>query len=397
MAANAVFLGRVVVASLYALPGDVAALGRAAAIMPYIADAYAPDPSVQAGHLLDSQGRAEEALRYYYASLAHDPHAQPVWLLVASAEERAGRYDRAEHAYQQAVERAPNQPETYWMRANYLLRRGRTQESLAQFRELLRRTRAYDAIVFETAWRLEEPAAVERDLLAAGGPADLPYLRFAIERADAAASRRAWVRMQARLPEIRPEEINAYSRLLAGAADYEAAWQAWRHWAHARGEGAGGLVRDGGFERGPLAGPFDWTFHSGAALHAFRDTSVAHSQAASAQVLFLGTENFEGAALEQWVRLAPHQWYRLSFVWRARDLSSDRAPAVQVWELGSHARLLCSVETSAGTSPWQRESVRFRVGEIPLMRIAVVRSASRKLDPVIRGSFWLDDVEIAAQ
>jgi hypothetical protein len=246
--------------------------------------------------------------------------------------------------------------------------------------------------VFETASQLLDAPALEAEVLPAPGLADLPYFRFVLHRGDAAAAERFIAKVANR--GVTGEEIDSYCRLLDAAGRAEAAWNAWRRWS---GDSGGELFRNGGFEHEPVGGPFDWVLQSNTALHAFRDTAVSHAQGGSAHVLFLGKENFGGVAMEQWSYLRPRQRYQLSFWWRSSAITTDRAPAIQVWETGSRPRLLCSVATGPGTSGWREEKCQFMTGESPLVRVSLVREPSQKLDNRISGSFWLDDVTLALQ
>jgi len=74
---NAWFLGRIAYA--VAWPGDLRSLERGAALVPFTSDSYAPDLSLRAGVVLDSEGQPERALRRYRASLAEDPYLAPAW------------------------------------------------------------------------------------------------------------------------------------------------------------------------------------------------------------------------------------------------------------------------------------------------------------------------------
>src|SRR5437868_6586826 len=96
--ANLVFLSRVAAAYLIALPSDLDSLRRAASILPYTSDSYSVDLSTQADLLLDSQGRFEEALPFFRASLARDRYFNSSWLLVALDEERLDHLAAAEEA-----------------------------------------------------------------------------------------------------------------------------------------------------------------------------------------------------------------------------------------------------------------------------------------------------------
>ena len=394
--ANAVFLGRVVAAYTTALTGGPEAMVRAAEILPYTADSYWYDLSVQTGHLLVTQGRTEEGLRHYRESLKRDPYNNPLWLLVAAAEQIRQHPKEAQHAYLMAFHYEPNRPESHWMYANFLLRGGRELESHSAFRELLTRSRRFDEPVFQTIAGTASYAALEDRVLPPSGVADMSYLRFVLQNREPAAALRAWARLKGRLRDVSAAEMAGYCRLLIEAASWDKSWEGWREWRSARetAKTPEDLLRNGGFEQEPDGGPYDWTFHSNPSLHAYRDTTVSRSPASSARVVFLGTGNYAGPLVEQWLFLDPGGTYQVSFAWRARRITTDQAPRLELWEAGGSPRVLGAIVTEPGTSPWRRQALLFKVGQCPLVRLVLARLTSQKLDNAISGDFWIDDVAV---
>jgi tetratricopeptide (TPR) repeat protein len=390
--AGAAFLAQVAFAYAIAWPGSVPALERAARILPYTADSYAPDLSLQAGHLLDSQGRIAEGLAFYHASLTRDPYNNPGWLLAALAEESLGRPRAAEQAYLKAYAREPHRSESDWMYANFLLRQGRREESLGVFRRVLENGRRFDEPVFATLARMMPLAGLERRVLPPAADPQLAYLRYAMRAESAPAVARTWPRLAHAWSRISGPELTAICRLLACGGNPAGARAAWLDWMGDHGTRTAAPLFNGGFESEPAAGPYDWMFYSGPALDAFRDTGVYRSPGASGHLYFTGAENFEGTALEQWLPLEPGRRYVLSFAWRSRNVTSDRAPSIEIRE-GADGGTVASLETEPGTSPWRRERLPFRAPGA-LVRVAVARHASTKLDNRIAGDFWIDDVAL---
>jgi len=385
------FLARVAYAYAIAWPGTLEGISRATRIMPFTADSYAPDLSLQAGHLLDSQGRIAEGLRFYRASLARDAYNNPIWLLTALAEERLGNDAAAEDAYREAYRFEPNRAETRWMYANFLLRQGRRDDALAAFRQVLERGRRYDDAVFETVTHLADRPEIEQAVVPFHSEAEISYFRFTLRGRDPAASGRAWARLAGRYHLLGSSEITAFCESLASVSQYGEARAAWDVWAAARGLQPHGLISNGGFESEPLGGPYDWRFQPGQGMEAFRDASVSFTPPASAHLAFRGKAGSDHAALEQWLHLEPGRGYRLSFAWRGLNLDARQGPAIQLWQVGNRALLIGRVETEPGTSRWRRESLLFTAPSTPLVRLVVSCGA------IAGGDFWVDDFRLQRQ
>ncbi|MCC6858110.1 MAG: hypothetical protein IT158_06105 [Bryobacterales bacterium] len=386
LAANLVFLARVAWAYAVAWPGALESISRAAAILPYTADSYAPDLSLQAGHLLDSQGRIAEGLRFYRQSLSRDPYNNPIWLLAALAEERLGNAPAAEEAYRNAFRSEPNRAETRWMFANFLLRQGRREDALAAFRQVLERGRAYDEAVFDTVRHIAGLRQIEETVIPFASEAGISYFRFTLRLADREAPARAWSRLAGRYHLLGAADVTGLCGSLAAAGRFHQARAAWREWAEARGAHPSGLLQNGGFEAEPLGGPYDWRFHPAEGLEVFRDVAVSFTPPASAHLAFRNNSGAGHAALEQWLHLEPGRKYRLSFAWRSRNLDTRLAPAIELWE-GTASAMAGRVETGPGTSHWRRESLLFTAAA-PLIRLLLVTRGGAA------GDFYVDDFQL---
>ncbi len=353
-------------------------------MLPYAADSYAPYLGLQAAHLLDTSGHLEQALPLYRLSLDRDPFNTPAWLLVALGEERLRHAQAARDAYQNAFRYEPNYAESYWMYANFLLRHGRRYESLQAFRRLLERGPAYAGPTFETLSHIATATEIERAVLPTGSPVELAYLGFSLRKGDPAAASRTWNRLGTRRLQVSADDVTALCRLLPAQSH-----SMWAEWAAARGYTPSAQITNGRFDFEPIGGPYDWVFHSSAALDIFRDTSTYLTPPASAHLLFTGAGDFDGTGLEQWLQLEKGRSYRLSFAWRTRNLTSDRPPAIELWG----ERLIAALAAEPGTASWRREIILF-TAPAGTVRLLVVRHRGTTPDSSIAGDLWLDDFRI---
>ena len=364
--------------------------GTAAAMLPFTADSYASDLSMQAGHLLDSVGQPDQAIRLYRTSLRWDPGSTPNWLLLAGAEERRGNPAGAWDALENALRHEPRSPEVLWTRANYLLRADRKNEAISDCVRLLQATRRFDEPVFQMlAQSIGIAPASHR--LPKSPEVQNSFLRFAL-KVDARVTA---LELHSSFGSLSEVEIEALCRRLLAEGAGERTWRAWREWFQARtGSAPSDLLRNGGFERETSAPPFDWRLTSDPAVQVFRDGASPRTGSTSLQMRFNGKVNFSGILADQWSRLAPNR-YSLRLWWKAQGLSSDSMPGIRVVDAETGATL-ADVLAAPGTWPWKQEAIECNTTSIATVRIEVYRRASGGLAGEISGSLWLDDVSFEA-
>lgn len=110
---------------------------------------------------------------------------------------------------------------------------------------------------------------------------------------------------------------------------------------------------------------------------------------------FQGDQNIDLRSPYQRVWLAPGLRYRLELQVRFEDLTTDQGPYFEVVpERGGQP--LATTPMLSGSSVWESIAAEFRAPEEqePLL-VRLRRLPSQRIDSLIQGTLWIDDVRLA--
>ena len=342
------------------------------------------------------------ALAEYEKAAAISPYNYLVWLELGSALGRAGETTAAEAALRRARDLAPNYARVHWALGNLLLRQaGSDEEAYSELRLAIEGDPAFAAPAAAIALQMADgdSKAVQwrfHDLPHAG--AALAVLLARQKRWEEAAQIWNTVRMgtdDKRLSEAADTLKNSFfqSGRFRNAAEMAA--------AKSPGEDAPALeeVTNSGFER-PVktegAGEFDWRVAQGN----YPQIGVTDGQKRSGRFSLITVfnnsdpKNFRG--FSQVVAVEPGRTYELSVPYRA-DIKAKVPFHWEIVSAGDSKRIALSeamipsnewtVLTTSFTVPTDKDGV-----EIRFVRGDCVAAACAAL-----GSFWFDDISIAAK
>jgi hypothetical protein len=95
------------------------------------------------------------------------------------------------------------------------------------------------------------------------------------------------------------------------------------------------------------------------------------------------------------VVLSPGRWELRAFL-RTDQITTDQGVALHLFDAHDAARLDMRLEAFTGTHEWTPVTGSFRVGAgTKIVRLELMRQASKKFENKITGSAWLDSVEIS--
>jgi hypothetical protein len=150
--------------------------------------------------------------------------------------------------------------------------------------------------------------------------------------------------------------------------------------------GVSNWIDNSGFENEPVGQDFAWHLQPSPGVKTGLDSATARSGPAALRVEFDGTENVDFHHIAQRVWLSPGR-YRLTAWIRTANLSTDQGLALMLNGV--------STETVAGTHDWTRVSAEVTVhGGASAGEVQVVRQRSWRFDGKVRGTAWIDDVEL---
>ena len=338
---------------------------------------------------------------YFRRAAELNPHEPDIWLELASALEYQGKFDAAEQAYLRATSLAPANPRINWPAGQFFLRHERFDAAVPHFRVVLAGTNRYNRTLFETAWKaLDDPDQILGELIPSHRETEIAYLNYLSEKQRFDAAKKVWKRVIAHPEPLEPRYAGPYINRLVGARMGAAAHEAWRELLanqpdlfHPSGEG--NLIVNGDFEGEPLGFGFDWRAGriNGAVME--YDRSVFRSPGRSALIRFRGESNISYRHFSQWVKVDPRKRYRFQASMRTEGITTDSGPLFEIIDPVDISQLREFSDDLVGTWGWQTVTIDFRTGSTTeMILLRVVRRPSRKLDNLISGKVWIDDVSI---
>ena len=157
------------------------------------------------------------------------------------------------------------------------------------------------------------------------------------------------------------------------------------------------LLVNGDFEEEILNAGFDWRIAKVEGVNVAPDRSTFHSPSRSLQISFIGKTNLAYSGVYQFVRVEPNRSYRLRGFLKTDGITTDSGLRLQVHDLYDSAQLQKLSESITGTTGgWTQVVLDFTTGgKTELVVLSVMRLPSAKLDNLIAGRVWLDDVSLS--
>jgi hypothetical protein len=212
-----------------------------------------------------------------------------------------------------------------------------------------------------------------------------PYLRWLMRWRRTEDAVRVWHALDA--DRHKDETLRlAFIHFLAGSGDLSLARELWLPSADPAG------ITNPGFEEPITRMAFDWRFSDRKDEWSIRRTSQrVRSGLKALEIRFFGSANSNFHHLYQLVPVSPGGTYRLSYWWKALQISSDKGVFVEI--LGKDCRGLSEKGPMIlGSQDWRHVSLDFQVPED--CRVAVIRFRRQKsvrFDNKLNGVLWLDD------
>ena len=331
------------------------------------------------------------AIDLFRQALAEDTAFPYRWSDLGEPLAATGQTDSARYCFRHAVELSPNSPQIAIRAANFYLSEGDSVPALQLLTTILRLTSDYDAMVFNSLVRLvpldrADPGATLQTAIGSNTRAREGFFRFLIGLNDEPLLSATWNWMEVRSYVTRPLAV-LWAEWLGTHRDGERAFSVWkRHAALDPAYGITGWIDNSGFENEPAGQGFDWRIQPSPGVKATLDSAVAHSGKSSLRLDFDGSVNDDFRPATQRVWLPPGR-YRLTTWVRTANLSTDQGVML----------ILNRASTPAltGDHDWTRLSADISVpGKALLEELQIVRQRSLKFDGKLRGTAWIDDVEL---
>lgn len=346
---------------------------------------------------------ATKAMHEFRTAVQLSPYDPEAWINLGAALEFDGKIEEAEACLRRTDELAPKIPVYQWPIGNFFLLHGNTTEAFQHFKVVLAGTRQYDQIIFGTAWKASEnPGEILNQLVPRDLPAEFSYLSFLLDHQHFEEADPVWKRILTSPAKFAPQQAAGYIDSLIHA---HKANEAYRVWSDLGDEGLirnagpttrGSLITNGDFEDEMLNMGFGWRIVPVPDVYAGVDTSTYHSPNHALLVQFMGKENLDYRRVYQYVKVSPNRSYRLQVFMKTDGITTDSGPRLEVRDVYNPRDLdTFSDGLTGSTDGWTPVHLDFKTGaKTELIVVNLARLRSKKLDNLIQGKVWVDDVKL---
>jgi tetratricopeptide (TPR) repeat protein len=336
-------------------------------------------------------------------------------LILASIKEAGGDRQAAEEQLRKALALAPTNISVRYQLANLLVREGRVEESIEEFRAATAADPRLLAGAIDLIWQVSNKDVGVIERVAGETPkAQMTLAQFLLKQSRAEDAARVFVGIdrKARLTSVEtPSILKSFIEAgYPGLARY-----LWVGLASNNAETETPIVWNGGFETDLLKNfsHFDWAVPEWAVSKINNretryarlgvDRTTAHTGARSLKVEFAGenTTRLDGE-VKQLIALKPGARYRLECYVKTEGLITPEGPRVVVvggQSEGEPSKEPASEAVRAGSNDWQRLTIDFiapqsKVAGQSSVQIAIKRIPQFSYDEPTRGTVWFDDFKV---
>lgn len=329
-------------------------------------------------------------------------------LILASVKEAGGDRQAAGEQLRKALGLAPNNQTVRYRLANLLLREGRLEESVEEFRIAVATETRLLASTIDLIWQASgnNVSMIER-VAGDGGKARMTLALFLAKQSPGDAAR-VFSGMD-RNVKLTAAETPLFLKTLIDSGHTVVARELWAGLWGTR-EPENPLVWNGGFETdiSKNLGQFDWAILSKESKYARLgiDRTTAHTGARSLRVEFTGenTTRLDGE-VKQLIALKPGARYRLEGYAKSEGLVTPEGPRLVVTggvSATDPKQEPASEPVAAGSTDWQRLTVDFVAPQTKTpgqsaVVIAIKRIPKFSYDEPTKGIIWFDDFTIKQQ
>ncbi|HKG21823.1 MAG TPA: tetratricopeptide repeat protein [Blastocatellia bacterium] len=375
---------------------DKRALGIAVGYFPGSARLHAQMAEVEmtdrARNLLLARSHALEAMRL-------SPWDFRFRMLVASVTEAMGDRASAEASLREALALAPRNGDLHWRLANLLLRSGKLDDAIPEFRVAAGSDASLVPVTLDLVARASGGNLSALGAITGGEPErELALARYLLKESRTAEAAEVFAKV-GRDAKVASRARSEFINELIARGEVRLARKLWLDYSSGEASTEGGtLVWNGGFESDAASdlSQFDWAIRKTDYARIGMDSSDARTGKRSLRVSFTGKDTTRlDKEIGQTIVVRAGAAYRLECYAKARDLVTPEGPVVAVTGGKARGWIAASEPVGAESSGWQRLTFDFIA---PPDSDSVVLSIKRKPrfsydDPTL-GTVWFDDFSI---
>jgi len=342
----------------------------------------------------------QAAIVKYKAAIALDPQEPRTWLDLAAAYQFAGDHKAEAGALATALRLDPTSPATALEAATFYLVMGDVDDAIRAFRTTLNQSNNPEQVTLalDRSWRATgDIDKLLAELVPPTPTAHLALLRMLVSSQESAAAARVWSHLVSLHIPFDSNAAFGYLDYLIGSKQVDEAQQVWHDLLDIDSledyASTQNLVVNGGFEKDPLNGGFDWRYIPLSQVRAEIDTSEFHGGSRALLASFDGQPIAE-IGVYQWIPVQPNTQYKFRGFMKTVDIEGGSGPRFIIADAYTNERYLMS-DDLLGSSVWHEDTGEFRTGPTTrLLRLTILRSPSNS---PIRGKVWIDDVTLVPQ
>ena len=345
----------------------------------------------------------ERGIQHLRRAANLNPYDPQAWLDLGAALEFQGKTREAEVCLRRADYLAPNLPAFHWAIGNFFLLHGNVDEAFKHFKTVLAGSSQYNHILFSIAWRATgNGERILRELIPNNLSTEFDYLYYVLAQNQYSEAQSVWTRIADSSESFQAPQASGYLDALIAAHRLDEADQVWSDLRrkglveNAQANPGQNLVLNGDFEENLSNIGFDWRIKLFEGFYASLDDTTYHSPTHALLIQFSGKRNLDYRLVWQFVRVTPKRSYELRAFAKTESITTDSGPCLEIRDAYEPGRLDKFSEGLTGsTTGWNALTVDFTAGpKTDLIVVAVARRASRKIDSLIAGKVWVDDLRL---
>lgn len=342
-----------------------------------------------------------EALKEYHIALRENPLSSRTWFDSARVRWWLGQAKEARDALGLALRFNPSSSRLRWEAALFQIQLEDYEGAIANLRYLVMTEPYQRRTYFSLIHTLMRPEDFIETALPAEAGILSDYLDYLIRQEEVKSGRVVW----RRLTDLRPSTLDPrvalpYVDMMLEHKDLTEAMSAWGLLLRLQGIGRtsdsrDNLVWNGGFERDDTwGGGFDWRVGRSTGVEVGVSTSSSTEGVRSLKIAFDGTHNPQLTAASQVVPVMPGSRYLLSSSIKTTGITTSSGPYFEVVDFLDGRRYAVG-ESYVGDHPWSPVRMSFQTSaQARAVVVKIRRDASQKLDNLIGGTAWIDQVSL---
>ncbi len=312
--------------------------------------------------------------------------------------EQDEQFEAAEVQFRRAVELAPNYALAHWSLANFLVRRERTEEALAEMRRAAEADDLYRDQAYSLVWELFGRDVDQLEAFAGNLPEARARLAFFFAaRGLAPDALRNWNLLSEEDKSSHPGILKAMAHGLYLQRHFKESL-AFARQAGLDPDAQLETVTDGSFEKGLGQVPdsrFGWqVVRSDPRVDVSTDGKVKRDGSRSVRITFRNSVKPEFYNLTQMIAVEPSSHYRLRFWLRTENLKSGGMPLVAVVNANDDQAIGATKPFSSGTADWREVDLEIATpANCTGISIRTTRLGCGEECP-ISGTLWYDEFKL---